>query len=101
MAKDRRGYYYRKRKVNGKVISDYVGKGPIADLFVLADAQIAENRREAKRAWQAEKDEMEAIDQSLEELNRRIDLLARATLVAAGYHQHHRSEWRKKRNGRP
>ena len=40
---------------------------------------------------------MESLDSLTEELYEAAEVLAKATLVAAGYHQHKRGEWRKKR----
>jgi hypothetical protein len=40
---------------------------------------------------------LEALDQSVEEQYDAAEILARATLLAAGYHQHNRGERRKKR----
>ena len=41
--------------------------------------------------------ELKALDAPLDDLDELADLLARAALVAAGYRQHHRGEWRKRR----
>jgi hypothetical protein len=38
---------------------------------------------------------MEALDAGARELDELADRLARAALVAAGYRQHKRGEWRK------
>ena len=40
---------------------------------------------------------MKAIDADLKAVNERIDLAARAALLAAGFHLHKRGEWRKRR----
>src|SRR6266508_5922658 len=93
-----RRYYTRSRKVNGRVVREYIGAGPVAELAAAADAlrradrrADAEARRAAQARWQA------ALTPSLE-LSRTIDLLTRATLLAAGYRQHARSSWRRKRH---
>ena len=92
-----RGYYYRARKVRGRVVREYVGKGPVADLAAALDAD-RRHEREAERAARPERRaELEALDAPLTALNDLADLLARAALVAAGYHQHKRGEWRKRR----
>jgi len=31
MAWDKRGYFYRSRRVEGRVVRDYFGRGPLAD----------------------------------------------------------------------
>jgi hypothetical protein len=37
MSWDRRGYYYRVRKVNGRVVREYVGAGRVAELVAQMD----------------------------------------------------------------
>jgi hypothetical protein len=92
-----RGYYYRVRKVNGRVVREYVGRGRIAQL-VAQDDDIERKQREVERnSRRAERVELDALDASLNELNEIADLLVRAALLAAGYRQHNRSEWRRKR----
>jgi cob(I)alamin adenosyltransferase len=96
-----RGYYYRARKEGGRVVRQYVGKGTLAELAAETDA-FERQRREAERAaWRAERAELEALDAPLAELNHLADLLARAALVAAGYRQHNRGEWRRRRGIAP
>jgi hypothetical protein len=92
-----RGFYYRVRKVNGRVVREYVGRGPIAELAAELDA-IGRQQREAERAARvAERAELEALDAPLDELNDLADLLADAALLAAGYRRHNRGEWRRRR----
>src|SRR5262249_28117638 len=92
-----RGFYYRVRKVNGRVVREYVGRGPVAELVAQMDI-LERQKRQAERAeQQAERAELEALDRPLNALNDLADLLACAALLAAGYHQHKRGEWRKRR----
>jgi hypothetical protein len=92
-----RGYYYRVRKVQGRVVREYVGRGRIAELVARMEALEREKRERAQAERQAERAELEALDAPLNELNDFADVLARAALLAAGYHQHKRGEWRKRR----
>jgi hypothetical protein len=51
-----------------------------------------------KRAGtKAEREAAAALDAPLDELDDLADALVRAALVAAGYRQHNRGEWRKTR----
>ncbi len=100
MGWDKGRYYTRSRKVNGRVVREYVGTGEVAELVAQKDA-LERGRREAERAARrAERAEVEALDAPLNQLNDLADLLARAALVAAGFRQHHRSEWRRQRGRR-
>jgi hypothetical protein len=97
MGWERGRYYTRSKKVNGRVVREYIGSGRVAQLAAELDA-IERDRREGealeRRCIRAEHDEFAAM---LADLNERCDLLTRAALFAAGYHQHKRGEWRKRR----
>ncbi len=53
-----------------------------------------------RRATLAERKRVNALDATLDELNELTDLLVKATLLAAGFHQHNRGNWRKRRGTR-
>ena len=93
MGWDKGRYYTRSRKVNGRVVREYVGTGEAAERVAQQDA-IAWQEREARRAVRGE---LAALDAPLDELAELTELLARAALAAAGYRRHHRGEWRKRR----
>jgi hypothetical protein len=101
MGFDRRGYFYTARKVNGRVVRTYHGKGELAKLVAEEDALARADRAAAREAARETRRSrlvaLDAEDSALDALIVLTDLLVRATLLAAGYHQHHRSEWRKKR----
>jgi hypothetical protein len=100
MTWERRGqqlYYTQTVKHDGRRERVYVGRGPLAqlasqvDLLLLADlAALARARREEQARWQA------ALE-PLEELGRLADLVSRAALLAAGFHERNRGHWRRKR----
>jgi hypothetical protein len=99
MGLERGRYYTRSRKVNGRVVREYVGAGPVAELAAQLDALDRAQReatREARRVIDAE---LAEIDGPLIELNTLAEGLARAALLAAGYRRHHRGQWRKTRGG--
>lgn len=95
-----RQYYYSKKRVNGRVVSTYEGKGELADL--LADARIAE-RNEAKEKAEAERAVLEIeqepvrrIASLLDEQERFCQAIEDALFLGRGYHKHSRT-WRKMR----
>src|SRR6516164_7693748 len=92
-----RGYYYRVRKVNGRVLREYFGAGEVAALVAQMDALEREERRLGALEQSQEKDELKALDAHLKTVSERIELAARAALLAAGFHLHKRGEWRKRR----
>ena len=93
-----RGYYYRVRKLGGRVVREYVGTGRVAELAAQLDAIERETREAEAAAWRAEKARLEALDADVDALIGVTDLAATAALLAAGYHQHKR-QWRRKRRG--
>lgn len=92
-----RAYYYRGRRVGGRVAKEYLGAGLLADLAAEVDA-LARDTRAAEAdtiRWAAAN--LDALDAAVAPLDAAADLVARAALLAAGYHQHHRGPWRKRR----
>src|SRR6516164_2029256 len=85
-----RGYYYRVRKVNGRVVREYLGTGEVATLVAQMDALEREQRRLEALEKRQEIDELKALDAELKIVNERVDLAAR-------FHLHKRGEWRKRR----
>jgi hypothetical protein len=94
-----RGYYYCVRRVKGRVAREYVGKGPLARSAALVAAIVRQRREAAWAARRAAEAELDALDALPAELDHLADRLARAALLAAGYRQHKRGEWRKARRG--
>ena len=92
-------YYTRSRKVNGRVVREYVGTGQLAELAAMLDAEERRERAAAReQARQMEGRDAPAVA-ALAELGRVLDGLAAAFLIGAGYRRHHRGEWRRRRHG--
>jgi hypothetical protein len=90
-------YYTRSRRVGDRVLKEYVGAGPIAELVALQDEAERRRREEEARAWKREREDLEGLDAEAGELCELAEFLTRAALLAAGYRQHNRGEWRKPR----
>lgn len=90
-------YYTRSRRVNGRVFREYVGGGEVGRLVARVDARDRAKRLAARTRERAARAELARTDQPLLELGDLAGLLAHAALLAAGFHQHHRGEWRKTR----
>jgi hypothetical protein len=100
MAWEQRGshhYYYRSRKIGGRVVKEYVGAG--------VAGQQAEREDETRRLKQAseraallmDRNTFDSASAAHIELSRTADAILTATLLAAGYHRHDRGKWRKRR----
>jgi hypothetical protein len=101
MGWERRGdrrYYTRSKKVNGRVVRQYFGTGPIAELAADLDAVRWLERREERRKWRRSCEEWDEAEELLERLCSNSDRLAALALGAAGYHRHDRGNWRRKRH---
>ena len=89
-------YYTRSRRVHGKVAREYIGTGPVAELAAGMDALARSKRRENQRVNREEIDRLENGETAVTKVFAETNLLARASLLSAGYHQHARSEWRRR-----
>jgi hypothetical protein len=96
--RDRGGLYYtRSKKIDGRVVREYVGTGALAELAAEMDALDRQRRKVEMEAWRVECERIEALESPVEELCEVTEVLAQVALYAAGYHRHNRGEWRKKR----
>lgn len=92
-----RQYYYRKVRDGNRVRSEYLGRGPQADLLAclgqIERAQAEARRREEERV----KEEARAVDKQVNEVCSLVDALRDAAFLLAGYHTH-KGQWRKSRD---
>jgi len=91
------GYYYRNRREGKRVISEYIGAGPVAGLVAQLDAHERARIAAERDAWQALKDEQTAIDAPLDAIGAQLEQFVMATLLVSGHHLH-RGQWRKMRH---
>ena len=85
-------YYYRKRRIGSRVVSEYVGAGSAAMLLAELDQVVREGAQEKRREQLRVQEQDLEIDQTL---NLTFDL-AKAALLLAGCHTH-KGEWRWRR----
>jgi hypothetical protein len=90
-------YYYEARKVGGRVVKRYVGRGPAAEWAAERAAAARAARADRHAAAAAALAGLAAADAALDALDALGETLARAALRGAGYHRRHRGEWRKRR----
>jgi hypothetical protein len=97
MGWDKGRYYTRSKKINGRVVREYLGAGRVAELAARMDELAREKRRLDVLELRSEKGDLDSLESELQAMELRSDLLARAALLAAGYRRHNRGEWRKRR----
>jgi hypothetical protein len=93
-------YYYRTERRAGRAARRYVGSGDVAELAAAADELRRLQRAAAKRRCQEQRQRLLEAEAPLLELCFLADGLARAALLAAGYHQHDRGAWRRRHEHR-
>lgn len=95
MAWDARGYFYRSRRVGGRVAREYYGNGPIAEMAAHLMAELGRARRRHARLAAR----LDGADEPFRLLHDQLDRAAAAYLLAAGYYRHDRGPWRARRGG--
>ena len=93
-------YYTRSRREGGRIVREYIGSGPIAELIALRDEAERRRRQEEAKVWREEREDLERLDGTAGDLCELAELFTRAAFLAAGYRQHNRGEWRKPRHER-
>jgi len=91
-------YYYRRRKVAGRVIGEYVGAGYLAEVMAAEDEAARQARQAAASAWRATVEADRRHDEALADIAALVRAAVAGVLIADGYHMHKR-QWRKTRNG--
>lgn len=95
-----RRYYYRKRKVAGKVVTEYVGSGCHAELAAINDRQVRDRRAAQQAEERSMQERQDAIDEEIDSLVELTRALVGTALLLSGYRQHRR-QWRKQRHVKP
>lgn len=95
----RRGklYYYEKRRVGSRVVSEYRGKGMIALLSQRYAQEEAEKKVAERERLKRKKEEFAALDADLDCIFEWVKTLSTSELVSSGYHNH-KGQWRKRRD---
>jgi hypothetical protein len=96
----RRCYYYRAKKVGGRVIKEYIGGGELGEAIAALDLLESHARREQRQQQQACLEvwqrHLQAVHAPVRDFSAAVDETLSTVLSAAGYHRHARGEWRKK-----
>ncbi len=93
-------YYTRSKRIAGRVVREYIGTGEAAEAMADVDSLEREQRRQEALEWQRERARYGAVDAALAAFCQACDEVLERELMAAGYHRHHRGEWRRRRDGR-
>ena len=91
-------YFYQKERLGNQVVSQYIGRGEIADLISLLAASEKEVRKAQTVKRQLEREIQEAdlaLDRQLDEIGDLVRGLLRVALMSNSFHTH-KGEWRKR-----
>jgi len=80
--------YYKSVRVDGQPKKVYMGKGAAAQAQAAKVTQAQQQRQAERDAWQREQARVGDAEQHLRDLRALADLLVRATLLSAGFHEH-------------
>lgn len=90
-------YYTRSHTVNGRTVREYVGTGAKGEAAACMDARRRAAATDARIHAMSQRQRFRAADDRLAAYCADVDAQLRAALIAAGYRQHDRGEWRRKR----
>jgi hypothetical protein len=87
-------YYYRKKRVGRRVVSEYIGKGEYAGILARINRLSAEKKANdaVKSALARQKDD--EIEQHLSELEEKTKLLVDSLLINKRFYKTKSREWR-------
>jgi hypothetical protein len=88
-------YYTRSRRVDGRVVREYIGTGPVAEFIADLDELERYQQQMERDKFKREREAQSSIDRKIDEETRLIQALTRAVLLVNGYHRH-KGQWRKK-----
>lgn len=92
-----RQYFYRKVRNGDKIRSDYIGHGELARAIAYFEQRDNEEIQDAKRLKSQEKEAERARETEFMAFYTAVEAEFAQAMTAAGYHRHHRGEWRKQR----
>lgn len=91
-------YYQRSKRVDGDVVTEYVGTGIQAQAAALLDERERMQRKAKQELERREQKRQDDLDRELSEVDDLIRALVGGVMLASG-HRSHKRQWRKKRNG--
>src|SRR4051812_22447946 len=91
-----RRYYYKSRRVGGRIETTYFGAGGPASIMAELDA--IDRLEKAAELWarREERQESDAEEKAVADWFGGVQALADAAMAEAGFHKH-RGQWRRKR----
>jgi hypothetical protein len=86
-------YFYRSRRAGRRVVRDFYGNGPEAQLAAALVEQRRQRQQAAREGRRAAQEPWDEAARPVDELRTALELLVDVALLAGGFHQH-RGQWR-------
>ncbi len=93
-----KSYYYRNKRVDGRSVKDYVGRGSRGDKAAQLDEQERLQRQLDRQHWFATLTRLDNAEQSLDQLVYAATTLMRTVLIVSGFYLHKGHEWRNRKS---
>ena len=90
-------YYYRKKRIDGKVISEYVGKGVRAQKIASMYLAVKEKKKKEDDNIRQQKKQFYLLNNQIIQMSLLSDQMVGYFLTTAGFHKH-KGQWRRRRD---
>jgi hypothetical protein len=92
-------YFYRIRRENGRVVSEYIGRGELAASYAecLTEARDSQARLRAAERADLHYFRDEIAELGFDDYSLKCQSLVDAAMLASGHHRHDRGQWRRRR----
>ena len=90
-------YYTRSKKLNGRVVREYVGTGRVGELAAATDRLRSGWRQATQEHWRIEKLAMAELENAVATYFEMVKLVQSLLVVNSGYYKHHGGAWRRRR----
>src|SRR5688500_6182372 len=90
-------YVYLSRRHGKRVVRQYIGRGPEAQLACALLRLRANQRAEVRQRLAGDEAKFTGCEKYLDEFTLEVSRLVRLGMYVAGYRQHNRGHWRRRR----
>jgi hypothetical protein len=90
-------YYYHKKRIGQRVVSEYVGAGASGYLVAMLDNEDRLEREYNSAQLKKQHSEIKKMNQDVDQLTRTINAFVRAVFLTSGFHPH-KGQWRQIRH---
>ena len=89
-------YYTRSRRVNGRLVREYIGQGILGEIAYQQDLILRSESTVVRESLELQKVEHATLLSDIDTFSDFAECIASGFLVVSGFHKHHRGEWRRR-----